>query len=114
MIRKRSDVPLIFTTVFACQLYGRTHDIWSDGYGYALPSTEQAMVEVHAQLEDAVGRTRGLFLDRLHYWNRLYIVPGRGRLGHATPLRPLYSTGLSDGEASKGAYGLPTQCAPIK
>ena len=72
------------------------------------------MVVGQAQLEDAVGQTRVLFLDIIHYWNRLYIVPGRSRPGHAKPLRPLYGTGLSDGESSKGYHGLPTQCAPVK
>ena len=87
---------------------GRTHGVWSDGYGSAPPPTVQSVVEGQLHVEDAAIRTRGLILDGLHYWNILHIVTGRGRPGHATPLGQLYGPGLYEGGAVEGDYGLPT------
>ena len=64
-------------------------------------------------MEDEAGQTRGTVLDGLHYWNISQIVPGRGCPGHATPLRPLYGLGLSEGGAGKGAHKIFTQSAPL-
>ena len=64
-------------------------------------------------LEDTAGRTRDTVTDRLHSWNISKIVPGHGRLGHATLLRPLYGPGLPEGVSGKGAYGLLIQSAPL-
>ena len=64
-------------------------------------------------MDNPVGRTRGLVPDGLHPWEKLHVVLGRGRLGHMTPLGPLYGIGLSQGGSVKGAHGLPMQSAPL-
>ena len=51
--------------------------------------------------------------DGLYPRNISQTVPGRGLPGPETQLGPLYSTSLYEGGGEKGAYGLPTQSAPL-
>ena len=64
------------------------------------------MVEGYVHVENAAEQTRGTFLDGLHPWNRSQIVPGRGRMGYATVLGPLYGPGISEGGAGEGSCGI--------
>ena len=51
--------------------------------------------------------------DGLHYWNKPHIIPGRGRMEHATKLGPLHGPGLSEEGSGEGYHRLPTQSAPL-